>query len=114
MPCCTDTPDMLARLDAIEAELRRLGLWSLEPPSAEALASQTPFAADTMPLQMWLQWIFLPRMRETIRMGRRPPAACNIHPYAAHCFVGHGLAARPLVAAIRDFDAAFADWVEGR
>ncbi|MEO1750512.1 YqcC family protein [Thiofaba sp. EF100] len=112
MPCSTDKQSMLERLDAIETAMRGLGLWSLEPPSAEALASQTPFAADTMPLQMWLQWIFLPRMRETIRLGLRPPAACNIHPFAAHSFVSHGLAARPLVAAIRAFDEAFAAWVK--
>jgi len=102
---------MLDRLDAIETAMRDLGLWSLEPPSAEALASQAPFAHDTMPLEMWLQWIFLPRMRETIRQGIRPPAACNIHPFAAHSFVSHGLAARPLVQAIRAFDEAFEDWV---
>jgi uncharacterized protein YqcC (DUF446 family) len=103
---------MLELLDAIETAMRGLGLWSLEPPSVEALASQTPFAADSMPLEMWLQWVFLPRMRETIRLGIRPPAACNIHPFAAHTFVSHGLAAKPLVQAIRAFDEAFADWVE--
>ncbi|MEF3193812.1 MAG: YqcC family protein [Halothiobacillaceae bacterium] len=105
---------MLERLDAIETEMRALGLWSIEPPSAEALASTTPFAHDVMPLEMWLQWIFLPRMRETLRLGIRPPAACNIHPLAAHSFVRHGLAARPLVQAIRAFDEAFAEWVEAR
>ncbi|MFZ5513355.1 MAG: YqcC family protein [Pseudomonadota bacterium] len=111
MPCSIDKRGMLERLDAIETAMRGLGLWSLEPPSAEALASQTPFAHDTMPLEMWLQWIFLPRMRETIRQGIRPPAACNIHPFAAHSFVSHGLAARPLVQAIRAFDEAFEAWV---
>lgn len=113
VPCSTDIQPMLARLDAIERALRELGLWSLEPPSAEALASQTPFAADTMPLWQWLQWLFLPRMRETLRLGLKPPAACSIHPYAAHCLVKHGVAARPLVAAIRAFDEAYAVWVEG-
>ncbi|TQV63174.1 MAG: YqcC family protein, partial [Halothiobacillaceae bacterium] len=65
-----------------------------------------------MVLEHWLQWIFLPRMRETVRWGIRPPAACNIHAFAAHSFVSHGLAARPLVQAIRAFDEAFAAWVE--
>ena len=113
MPCSTDLNIMLAHLDAIEREMRALGFWSLEPPSPDAMGSTAPFAHDTMTLDQWLQWIFIPRMRETVRQGIRPPAACNIHPFAAHSFVGHGVAARPLVLAIRAFDEAFADWVEG-
>lgn len=112
MPCSTELADMLDHLERIEREMRQLGLWSLEAPSVDAFASTAPFAHDTMPLEMWLQWIFLPRMRETVRQGIRPPAACHIHPFAAHSFVGHGLAARPLVQAIRSFDEAFAAWVE--
>jgi len=109
----TEIQVLLVQLAAIEDELRQLGLWSLQPPSAEALASDTPFACDAMPLEMWLQWIFLPRMRETVRQNIRPPAACHIHAYAAHVFVPHGVAARPLVLAIRGFDERFAEWVEG-
>ncbi|MEW6446188.1 MAG: YqcC family protein [Pseudomonadota bacterium] len=112
MPCSTELEAMLAHLDGIERQLRNLGLWSLHPPSAEALSSEMPFAHDRMTLDLWLQWIFLPRMRETLRQGLCPPAACNIHPFAAHSFVAHGVAARPLVRAIRDFDEAFAAWAE--
>lgn len=114
MPDSTELRTMLEQLAAIEDELRRMGLWSLQPPSVEALASDTPFACDVMPLEMWLQWIFMPRMRETVRLGLRPPAACHIHTYAAHCFVKHGVAARPVVQAIQCFDEGFAAWVEGR
>lgn len=114
MPDSTELRTMLEQLAAIEDELRRMGLWSLQPPSVEALASDTPFACDVMPLDMWLQWVFLPRMRETVRLGLRPPAACHIHTYAAHCFVKHGVAARPVVQAIQCFDEGFAAWVGGR
>ncbi|TQV64358.1 MAG: YqcC family protein [Halothiobacillaceae bacterium] len=103
---------MLAHLDAIEREMRTLGLWALEPPPADALASTAPFAHDAMVLEHWLQWIFLPRMRETVRRGIRPPSACNIHAFAAHSFVRHGVAARPVVQAICGFDEAFSEWVE--
>lgn len=112
MPCSTDLNIMLTHLDAIEREMRELGLWSLEPPSPGAMGSTAPFAHDCMSLDMWLQWIFLPRMRETVRQGIRPPAACNIHAFAAHSFVRHGVVAKPLVQAIRVFDEAFAEWVE--
>ncbi len=112
MHVCTEKSQLLEQLDVVEHELRQLGLWSLHPPAADALASTTPFACDSMPLEMWLQWIFLPRMRETVRQNLRPPAACHIHAYAAHVFVAHGVAAKPLVQAIRSFDEYFAEWVE--
>ena len=109
MPACTE---LLAQLELIERELRQLGLWALQAPSAQALNSSAPFACDTMPLEMWLQWIFLPRMRESVRQNLRPPAACHIHAYAAHVFVPHGVAAKPLVGSIREFDELFAEWVK--
>ncbi len=112
MSASTELNALLSLLDGVEHELRQLGLWSLHPPSPQALASTTPFACDAMPLEMWLQWIFLPRMRETLRQGIRPPAACHIHAYAAHVFVPHGTAARPLVQAIRRFDEGFAAWLD--
>ncbi|MGK0673702.1 MAG: hypothetical protein ABWU16_03470 [Halothiobacillaceae bacterium] len=42
----------------------------------------------------------------------RPPAACHIHPVAAHTFVSHDPAAKPLIQALRAFDEAFAVWVQ--
>lgn len=50
-------------LEALESVLRRYELWSTERPSDEALASQQPFACDTLALEQWLQFIFIPRMR---------------------------------------------------
>lgn len=50
-------------LEALENALHRCGLWRTESPSAEALASQQPFACDTLALEQWLQFIFIPRMR---------------------------------------------------
>ncbi len=50
-------------LDALEAALRHNGLWGNERPSRQALASQQPFACDTLALEQWLQFIFIPRMQ---------------------------------------------------
>ncbi|MEF1291532.1 YqcC family protein, partial [Vibrio sp. M260118] len=44
-------------LNAVEAELRRIGLWQAQPPSEEALSSQEPFALDTLEPRQWLQWV---------------------------------------------------------
>jgi len=66
----------------LERELRAQGLWAEEPPAPEHLASTTPFAADSLPIEEWLQWIFIPRIKELIESGAALPATCNISDYA--------------------------------
>lgn len=68
--------------------MRRLGLWSLETPSPRALASPHPFCFDTLALEQWLQWVFLPRMRALIERGEGMPTDCSILPLAEEVFRG--------------------------
>lgn len=76
---------MLAdQLLAIEAEMRRLGLWSAEPPAPKALASPEPFCHDRLTLPEWLQHLFLPRMAALVESGGELPRACGIRPLAEH------------------------------
>lgn len=53
-------------LEALKNALQDSGLWGSETPSASALASQQPFACDTLALEQWLQFIFLPRMQSLL------------------------------------------------
>lgn len=55
-----------ARIDAIEAELRRLGLWADEAPGPEAFEGRAAFLADTMAFTTWLQFVFIPRVRAVL------------------------------------------------
>lgn len=70
--------DLLLR---IEAELRRMRLWEAETPSAEALNSITPFCADTLHFSQWLQWLFVPRMKQILEQSLPLPQQCDIHTY---------------------------------
>lgn len=54
------------RIDGIEAELRRLGWWSEEPPPPAAFESDQAFFRDTMAFSQWLQFVFIPRVREIV------------------------------------------------
>lgn len=95
----------------MEFELRQLGLWELEAPSPEALASTIPFCFDTLHFHQWLQWIFLPRIEE-ILAGKRPwPATSDILPIAEHSFAGKQLAVGRLLELIKQFDSAISDRV---
>lgn len=66
----------------LEKELRQHELWVDESPSLEQQMSTEPFACDVMPLQQWLQWIFLPRMKAIVESDADVPHACNISAYA--------------------------------
>lgn len=70
----------------IEAEMRRLQLWSSTPPSPRALRSNQPFCIDTLEFTEWLQFIFLPRMKDLVEQGETLPAVSGIAPMAEEHF----------------------------
>jgi len=87
----------------IECELRRGGFWQQESPSAEALASIEPFAVDTLDFHQWLQFIFLPRMRELIETRDALPSQSNITAMAEIVWADN-LHATTVIAVLRQFD----------
>jgi uncharacterized protein YqcC (DUF446 family) len=94
---------LVAVVDALEAELRRLELWEVEPPSAARLASTQPFAVDTLAFSQWLQWLLIPRMRQIFAGEGTLPTRSAIHPYAEEC-VDHVADASRLLLLIERFD----------
>lgn len=71
-------------LTDIEQEMQRLGLWSAQPPAADAFLSSAPFCADRMAFEHWLQWVLIARFRALIE-GRLPlPGRCQITPMAEY------------------------------
>jgi uncharacterized protein YqcC (DUF446 family) len=75
-------------LPELEAELRATGFWSDTSPEKEIYHSTMPFAADRIGVEQWLQWIFIPRVKQLIESGGDLPTDCSIHPYALECFRG--------------------------
>ena len=88
----------------IEAQLRRLGLWDKIPPSSQALASTQPFCVDTMTLPQWLQFVFLPTMREMLEAEQPLPDRCGIAPMAEEFFRDSELAISELLASLERVD----------
>jgi uncharacterized protein YqcC (DUF446 family) len=99
-----DPTQIAALLIDVEAELRQLQLWDDEPPSAEALASQQPFAIDTLTLPQWLQFIFLPNMYGLIEDEAPLPTKCGIAPMAEEFFRGQELGVSGLMDALEALD----------
>ncbi len=89
---------------AIEAEMRRIGLWESDAPSPQALASLQPFCYDTLRFDQWLQWIFLVRMRTLLEEGAALPTASDIAPLAEEFFADCEQETDRLLELIRRFD----------
>jgi uncharacterized protein YqcC (DUF446 family) len=92
----------------IERELRLLGWWEAQAPSGQALASQQPFCVDTLAFEQWLQWIFLPRMKQMLEAGAALPSVSGIQPMAEQVYGGQAKKARVLIKLLGEFDQLIA------
>ena len=100
-----------ALLGELETELKQQHLWASAPPDAAALASSLPFCYDTLPLENWLQFIFLPRMQALVE-GRLPlPNNCGIYPMAELAWAPLTTTHQPLLDALKTLDTLLNDTV---
>lgn len=97
------------RLLGIEIEMRRLEVWSTEPPSEEALASDQPFCIDTLAFTEWLQFVFLERMRFIVEQGHPLPGVSGIAPMAEEHFRGRPESGHGLVRELAAIDELLSD-----
>ena len=101
-------PQLAEHLLLIERELHVLGCWSVESPAEEALASQEPFCVDTLDFDQWLQWIFLPRMKDIIEQDRPLPSVSGIRQMAEMVYVDRPGQAGELLQLLGAFDRLIA------
>jgi uncharacterized protein YqcC (DUF446 family) len=95
--------EYLKVFEKIEQRLMELDLWSKERPEPEALQSSMPFCVDTLRLEQWLQFVFLPRMRRIVEREELPPGPAQITPIAKEAFKETEDSGK-LIRAIQKFD----------
>ena len=100
--------EVILLLEELEQELRRQDVWLAMPPSAEAMASTTPFCMDTMAFSQWLQWFFVPRVRAIVEQGAALPTGSNIKPYAEEALRVEKLEMTRLLELMERFDRLMA------
>lgn len=104
-----DIPNRIADvLLEVEATLRLSGKWEEQRPPAKALASSLPFCVDTLTIEQWLQWVFLPRMKGILESNKPLPTQSGIFSYAQECFNKPDYAAAGLLSLIKRFDELIA------
>ncbi|MGI5309233.1 YqcC family protein [Rheinheimera sp. WS51] len=91
-------------LAELEQQLKQLELWSSSVPDSKAMSSTAPFCCDTMPLENWLQYIFIPRMQALIAAKVALPTKISVHPMAEEAFKHHSVTAQPLLSVIKRID----------
>ena len=68
----SDVRAVLSKLDEIEAEMQRVGLWQNGPLEPDQYDFRAAFAMDTMTFTQWLQFIFIPNVRGAAAMNKFP------------------------------------------
>jgi uncharacterized protein YqcC (DUF446 family) len=91
--------------DEIESEMRRIGMWQTQPLRPEQMTFKQAFAMDTMAFSQWLQFIFLPRVREAVASNSFPKGS-SVGAQAVREFDGDPKA-NQLVMLLSEFDALF-------
>ncbi|SEI68944.1 dTDP-4-dehydrorhamnose 3,5-epimerase [Allopseudospirillum japonicum] len=83
----------------------------LSAPEAQAFQSEQPFCIDTMYLQQWLAYVFIPRMQALIDAQAPLPEKCTLIPIAEMTWDAQQRAdaLAPLMSVLAKIDACFAD-----
>jgi len=76
------------RIDAIEAEMRRIGAWPVQRPPEEAFQSRAAFFMDRMDFSSWLAFVFIPRVRGIIEAQGDFPTSSMVGAQAVREFDG--------------------------
>ena len=92
-------------IDLIEQEMQRIGLWQAGPLRPGQMNFKQAFAMDTMTFAQWLQFVFVPRVREAVAANSFPSAS-NVGAQAVREFDGDPNADH-LVELLSEFDALF-------
>jgi len=88
----------------VEASLRIHGKWDEYSPKTDDLKSSIPFCMDTLRFEQWLQWIFLPTMKDTIEQFKPLPLESAIFEYAEECLHKNDPSTEQLLKQLKLFD----------
>jgi uncharacterized protein YqcC (DUF446 family) len=97
------------KLDAIEAEMKKIGMWQAEAPPPENLVITQAFGADKLAFSQWLQFVFIPRVRTIIAEKGRFPSQSQVADQAFRewSMYDNRPEVETLIDLLRDFDAMF-------
>src|SRR5215471_16387087 len=99
---------VLAQLDAIEAELKRIGWWSPNPPDllSQIKAGHIRTYLDAPSFELWLQCVFLPNARRAASVFELPRTSqVGLMAMRQYDYHSHVPEAQHLLRLLEEFDA---------
>ena len=99
------TEKVLEKLGEIEIEMKKVGMWQSEPLEPAQYQFHTAFAMDTMSFTQWVQFVFIPKVKEAAK-AKQFPAKSQVGAQAVREFDTLPTASR-LVTLLSEFDALF-------
>jgi uncharacterized protein YqcC (DUF446 family) len=98
---------ILSKLDAIEAEMRRIGYWSANPPDllAEYKSGQRRTYLDAPTFELWLQCVFIPNAREMARTADSSVRNVGVVAMRQYDYHSHLPEAQRLLKLLSEYDA---------
>ena len=91
-------------LKTLEESLQSEELWLGQTPSNDALSSVEPFAVDTLTFIQWLQFLFLPQIKQICQEAAELPAICSIAPMAEEYFKSIQITGDTIVSQLTQID----------
>jgi uncharacterized protein YqcC (DUF446 family) len=102
-----DRQTVAKKLDEIEAEMKRIGLWQSDPLPSEKYEFKAAFGADAMSIDQWLQFVFIPRVREIIATDQPFPPSSSVAPKVLREFDASPYDITELHMRLYEFDRLF-------
>ncbi len=91
-------------LAALELALLENGWWGSDAPDDAALASTEPFCVDALTFSEWLQWVYIPKMRDYIASQGALPERSGLLAIAEEAWRGSAEDTRGLLLVMRALD----------
>jgi len=71
-------PEVEAKLDQIESEMKRIGMWQQQPLAQEQREVKGAFGQGSMSFEQWLQFVFIPNVRALIASRGKFPSSSEV------------------------------------
>jgi len=100
-------PEILNKLDEIEAEMRRIGYWLETPPDLQAAVREGKLRnyLDAPTFESWLQALFLPNARAAAKEDTLPSSSqVGLIAMRQYDYHSHVSKAQNLLRLLREFD----------
>lgn len=72
--------------DAIESQLRRMGVWKADPATVERIATGGAFGGGVVEFEEWIQVVLVTRLRQVAAGEIEPPPRSQVAVYGSRAF----------------------------